>query len=235
MPSPSKILFRSPTVISGDPDEAPYTADVLINTQTGLIEDIHTAISSRELQENDERRIVDAKGCVLCPGFIDMHAHSDLYLLTNPEHEAKISQGCTVSPGVPFLLESDIYHLPLSEPSNHRYSLNRCFANYAKTEVIGQDGISYAPVRTAPQLQAIREQIAGWNGNPGDEECGKGGKFEGKGLFEWRSLGEYLDCLERNGVATNVLGLVPQVSDLSFAPRTCSWKYAEESLGVKAV
>jgi hypothetical protein len=25
-----------------------------------------------------------------------MHAHSDLYLLTNPDHEAKITQGCTV-------------------------------------------------------------------------------------------------------------------------------------------
>lgn len=35
-----------------------------------------------------------------------------------------------------------------------------------QTEAIGQDGISYAPVRTFEQLSAIREQIAGWNGNP---------------------------------------------------------------------
>jgi hypothetical protein len=60
---------------------------------------------------------------------------------------------------------------------------------------------------------AIRSQIAGWNGNPSDEECAEGGVFSGKGLFDWRSIGDYLDCLERNKTATNVAMLVPQVSD----------------------
>jgi N-acyl-D-amino-acid deacylase len=30
------------------------------------------------------------------------------------------------------------------------------------------------------------------------------------GLFEWQTVGEYLDCLERNRTATNVAMLVPQ-------------------------
>ena len=29
-------------------------------------------------------------------------------------------------------------------------------------------------------------------------------------MFEWRTVGEYLDCLERNKTATNVAMLVPQ-------------------------
>ncbi|MDJ0363157.1 D-aminoacylase [Rhodococcus sp. H29-C3] len=105
-------------------------------------------------------RIVDAKpGNVLAPGFIDMHAHSDLRLLTDPGHFPKISQGVT-------------------------------------TEVIGQDGIAYAPVDDAT-LDIIRRQIAGWNGNPRDLD------------FSWRSVAEYLDRLDQ-GITPNAAYLVPQ-------------------------
>ncbi|AFR97239.1 D-aminoacylase [Cryptococcus neoformans C23] len=162
--SSSHILFISPTVISGEEYAQPYVADVLISggriariAQPGTLSD----------QLGAEVRKVEARGYVLCPGFIDLHAHSDLYLLTHPDHEAKISQGCT-------------------------------------TEVVGQDGISYAPVQTKAQMKAIREQITGWNGNPNEED------HPGVGLFEWNTVGEYLDCLERNKTATNVAMLVPQ-------------------------
>ena len=77
-----------------------------------------------------------------------------------------------------------------------------------QTEVVGQDGISYAPVRNEKQMRAIREQIAGWNGNPTDIECQT--DLKQIGLFEWRTIGEYLDCLDRNRTATNVAVLVPQ-------------------------
>ena len=40
-------------------------------------------------------RVIDASGCVVCPGFIDMHSHSDLSLLNDPKHEAKLAQGVT--------------------------------------------------------------------------------------------------------------------------------------------
>ena len=90
-PPPSDILFVSPTLIPGD-DADPYEADVLISN--GLIATIGLPNS---LTPTPTTRRIDAKGYYLSPGFIDMHAHSDLYLITNPEHEAKISQGCTVS------------------------------------------------------------------------------------------------------------------------------------------
>ena len=40
-------------------------------------------------------RVIDASGCVVAPGFIDGHAHSDLIALSEPLHEAKIMQGVT--------------------------------------------------------------------------------------------------------------------------------------------
>lgn len=82
-------------------------------------------------------------------------------------------------------------------------------AEWGQTEVVGQDGISYSPVNNRKELRAIRDQIAGWNGNPTDEECET--TLAGIGMFEWKTVGEYLDCLERNRTATNVAMLVPQV------------------------
>lgn len=84
------ILFTSATVIEGDEHSVPYVADVLV--QDGLIAAVGPGL------EAQHARVIEAKGHVLCPGFIDMHAHSDLYLLTHPDHEPKISQGCTVRP-----------------------------------------------------------------------------------------------------------------------------------------
>ncbi len=40
-------------------------------------------------------RVIDAHGSVICPGFIDMHSHSDLMLLSDPRHEVKLRQGVT--------------------------------------------------------------------------------------------------------------------------------------------
>ncbi len=37
----------------------------------------------------------DAKGKVVCPGFVDAHAHSELAVLNNPRHEARVMQGVT--------------------------------------------------------------------------------------------------------------------------------------------
>ena len=40
-------------------------------------------------------RTIDATGRVVCPGFIDMHAHSGLMILAEPRHEPKVRQGVT--------------------------------------------------------------------------------------------------------------------------------------------
>lgn len=43
----------------------------------------------------ESERVIDAKGLVVAPGFIDMHSHSDLSPLINPRTESKVRQGIT--------------------------------------------------------------------------------------------------------------------------------------------
>ena len=48
-----------------------------------------------EIPESEGDIVIDAKGLVTCPGFIDIHSHSDLSILANPKAESKIMQGIT--------------------------------------------------------------------------------------------------------------------------------------------
>ena len=40
-------------------------------------------------------KTIDATGHVVCPGFIDMHSHAGLVILSEPLHEPKVHQGIT--------------------------------------------------------------------------------------------------------------------------------------------
>ena len=48
-----------------------------------------------KLAEDEGEKIIDAKGLVVSPGFIDIHTHSDLTVLVNGRSESKIRQGVT--------------------------------------------------------------------------------------------------------------------------------------------
>ncbi len=39
--------------------------------------------------------VIDAAGCIVSPGFIDAHTHSDAYLVIEPDAPSKVSQGIT--------------------------------------------------------------------------------------------------------------------------------------------
>ncbi|USX51963.1 amidohydrolase family protein [Lentzea sp. HUAS12] len=142
------VVLRGPLVADGTGAPA-YQADVGI--KDGRISSIGNGISAT--------RSIDADGLVLAPGFIDMHSHSDLRILAEPDHLAKVSQGVT-------------------------------------TEVLGQDGLSYAPVNDEV-LATLRGQLAGWNDDPPGFD------------WNWRSVGQYLDRLDQ-GIAVNAAYLVPQ-------------------------
>ncbi|MBT2532007.1 D-aminoacylase [Arthrobacter sp. ISL-48] len=155
-----KILISNATLVDGTGVDR-RAADVLLD---GPVIAAVVDAGSVTAAGTGADRTIDATGLVLSPGFIDMHAHSDLQLLINRGHYAKLSQGVT-------------------------------------TELLGQDGLSYAPVDDAT-LAGVREKIAGWNDNPDDFD------------WNWRTVGEYLDRLdapEKEGrIATNAAYLVPQ-------------------------
>jgi len=46
-------------------------------------------------KQNSKAATIDASGCIVSPGFIDAHAHSDAYLVLEPDAPSKISQGIT--------------------------------------------------------------------------------------------------------------------------------------------
>ncbi|MFF0747556.1 amidohydrolase family protein [Streptomyces sp. NPDC004267] len=158
------LVFQDAEVVDGSGAPS-YRADVAI--AGGRIAAIVKEGAAAGGRRPTARRVIDAEGLALSPGFVDMHAHSDLALLRDPDHSAKAAQGVTL-------------------------------------EVLGQDGLSYAPVDDRT-LDEVRRTIAGWNGD-GPEGAGVD--------FDWRTVGEYLDRLDRahggRGIAVNAAYLVPQ-------------------------
>ena len=110
-----------------------------------------------KLDQAEASRVIEANGRVVCPGFIDMHSHSDIMLLANPKHEPKVMQGVT-------------------------------------TDVLGLDGLSYAPLSPA-NLQMMRRYLSSMDGNVDIS-------------WDWSSVSEYLARFDRR-VAINVAYLVP--------------------------
>lgn len=84
------LIFRNANIYDGLGSD-PYVSDVAINGC--YISDIESSISEKSLKQ------IDATDLAICPGFIDIHSHSDYYLLINPSAEAKIKQGITTEVG----------------------------------------------------------------------------------------------------------------------------------------
>ena len=59
------------------------------------IEGDTVSIIRGDTSELEAGREIDASGRVVCPGFIDIHAHSALNILADPRHEPKVHQGVT--------------------------------------------------------------------------------------------------------------------------------------------
>jgi N-acyl-D-amino-acid deacylase len=158
------LVIRGATVVDGSGGPR-YSADLAV--EGGRIVDIG------RLGSMGARRTIAAAGLVAAPGFIDLHAHSDLMLLEQPEHPLKVLQGVT-------------------------------------TELLGQDGLSYAPI-TPDALPAMRDMVAAINGSPDIS-------------YDWTSVDEFLARLAAARPAVNVAYLVPhgalRMSVLGMADRT---------------
>jgi N-acyl-D-amino-acid deacylase len=100
-----------------------YRADV------GVTGDSIKAIG--DLSHAGARRVIDATGLTVTPGFIDTHAHSDGALLMDPQHANGLRQGIT-------------------------------------TEILGQDGLSYAPL-SSENYRVYRRYLSGILGDPPED------------------------------------------------------------------
>lgn len=79
-------LIRGGLVYAGRGGE-PFRADV------GVCADRIADVGDLSGAEADY--IVDATGLIVCPGFVDVHSHSDTYLLIEPAAVSKVFQGVT--------------------------------------------------------------------------------------------------------------------------------------------
>jgi len=113
-------------------------------------------VKINRLITRDAEEVIDAEGCIVSAGFIDMHSHSDLTLLINPYMESKVRQGVT-------------------------------------TEVIGNCGFSPAPIN-----DSLREEIL--KTSPMFREADV--------ALDWSTMAEYMEKIEKNGIALNIAPLV---------------------------
>lgn len=146
------LLIKNGIVVDGSGGPA-FSADIVVDG--GRICEVG------DCKIKQATKIIDAHGLAVCPGFIDMHTHSDISLLANPRQESKVMQGVT-------------------------------------TEVLGQDGLSYAPV-DAVTLSTLRKSLTALNGDA-----------EGVS-WDWTSVGDFLSRFDGN-VAVNVCYLVPHAA-----------------------
>ena len=87
-----KRLVLNGTIIDGTGAPA-FVGDVLIDGDR--IADVRPASSSVPSSVVPDCETIDAAGRIVSPGFVDAHAHSDAYLVIEPDAPSKITQGIT--------------------------------------------------------------------------------------------------------------------------------------------
>src|SRR5215468_1179040 len=80
------LLIRRGHVIDGSGGPGRESDVAVLDGRIAAVEP-HTA--------RPARRVIDARGQVVVPGFIDIHTHSDFTLPLNPRAEGKVRQGVT--------------------------------------------------------------------------------------------------------------------------------------------
>lgn len=86
-------LIKNIQIIDGS-GIPPFNGAVLFSN--GKIQDIFSDVRNDFCIPYKSVCEIDGKGMILCPGFIDVHSHSDMTLLVNPLAESKIRQGVTL-------------------------------------------------------------------------------------------------------------------------------------------
>ena len=87
-PAEAVVLVRGGRVVDGTGNPWRY-ADVIVKGERIL------DVIPRGQFTGHVAQIVDAEDCVVAPGFVDIHSHSDLALLAQPDADQKLRQGIT--------------------------------------------------------------------------------------------------------------------------------------------
>jgi N-acyl-D-amino-acid deacylase len=172
------VLIRGPTLIDGT-GSAARRAD--IGVTNGRI----TAIG--DLSATRAADVVSAGGCVVCPGFVDMHAHSDLTPLMDARCASKVRQGVTTElvghcgfSAFPLVQERDQERTELdravmmgsgiqadwSDCAGYLAALERAKPAFNMATLVGNGTIRSAVMGydsrppTANELEAMRRQVA---------------------------------------------------------------------------
>ena len=86
----TKMIIKNAEIIDG-------TGKPGYKTDISLEKDKISAIG--KIESKNAVPVLDASGLVIAPGFVDIHSHSDYYLLIDPRAESKIMQGVTTEVG----------------------------------------------------------------------------------------------------------------------------------------
>ena len=89
--SEKRTVIRGGTIVDGTGRRA-FKGDVVIEGDK-IASVLPSEQAPRDGYAADET--LDAASCLVTPGFIDAHAHSDAYLILEPDAPSKISQGIT--------------------------------------------------------------------------------------------------------------------------------------------
>ena len=81
-------VVRGGTVVDGT-GRAGFAGDVVVEG------DRIAAVVAPGAAKDASANVIDAAGCLVTPGFVDAHAHSDAYLVVEPGAPSKVSQGVT--------------------------------------------------------------------------------------------------------------------------------------------
>lgn len=101
------FTIRGAMVIDGSGSPATRADLIVID---GVIAQVGSILRGAE-----QGKVIAADGLILSPGFIDIHSHSDLAVLTDPEHLAKVTQGVTLE----VVGQDGLSYVPSSEESLH--------------------------------------------------------------------------------------------------------------------
>ncbi len=158
-------LLTSGTVIDG-------TGSPGVRADVGLEGGRIAAVGS--LAGRDARRTVDVAGSVVCPGFIDVHSHSEFSLLRGDADEARLRQGITTdllapdgfayTPASPSRLADLLTYLEVfNGPPDESWEWSSPDEYLALFD--GRVAINVAP---QVGFLAIRAEAVGWDPRPAD-------------------------------------------------------------------